>query len=78
MAAGFGISTDTAGEHRFRLGARNGEAFAVSEGHSSRTAAHNGIASVQQNASVAEIVELDCSLRARSRAIQSGHEHCQG
>ena len=59
MAARFEIDTDKAGEHRFRLKAGNGEAIAVSECHSLRSAAHNDIASVQQNAPVAEIVELD-------------------
>ncbi|SJN13442.1 hypothetical protein FM113_17850 [Leucobacter sp. 7(1)] len=59
MAARFEIYTDKAGESRFRLKAANGEVIAVSEGYSSRSAAKNGIASVQKNAPVAEIVELD-------------------
>ncbi|MBL3700003.1 YegP family protein [Leucobacter luti] len=59
MAARFEIYTDKAGESRFRLKAANGEVIAVSEGYSSRSAAKNGIASVQKNAPIAEIVELD-------------------
>ncbi|TDP93483.1 hypothetical protein EDF62_1463 [Leucobacter luti] len=59
MAARFEIYTDKAGESRFRLKAANGEIIATSEGYSSRSAAKNGIASVQKNAPIAEIVELD-------------------
>lgn len=59
MAAKFEIYTDKAGESRFRLKAANGEIIAVSEGYSSRGAAHKGIASVQKNAPIAEIVEVD-------------------
>lgn len=59
MAARFEIFTDKAGESRFRLKAANGEIIASSEGYSSRAAAKNGIASVQKNAPIAEIVELD-------------------
>lgn len=59
MAARFEIYTDKAGEARFRLKAANGEVIAVSEGYSSLAAAKNGVASVQKNAPIAEIVELD-------------------
>ncbi|MCT8335655.1 YegP family protein [Leptospira sp. 85282-16] len=55
MAAKFEIYKDKAGEFRFRLKASNGEIIASSEGYSSKQACENGIASVKNNASSAEI-----------------------
>lgn len=59
MAGKFEIWTDAKGEHRFHLKAANGEVIATSEGYVSRSGARNGIASVQANASGADVVELD-------------------
>lgn len=47
------------GEYRFHLKAGNGEVIATSEGYTSKASAKNGIASVQNDAPGAEIVELD-------------------
>ena len=41
---------DKAGEHRFRLKAKNGEIIAVSEGYRSKASCENGIDSVRKNA----------------------------
>jgi uncharacterized protein YegP (UPF0339 family) len=59
MAGKFEIWTDAKGEYRFHLTAGNGEVIATSEGYASKAGAKNGIASVQQNAPGAEVVELD-------------------
>ncbi|WP_337003001.1 MULTISPECIES: YegP family protein [unclassified Microbacterium] len=59
MAGKFELYTDKSGEYRFRLKAGNGEAIAVSEGYSSKSAALNGIDSVRRNAADAEVVEAD-------------------
>ncbi len=59
MAGKFELYKDKAGEYRFRLKAANGETIATSEGYASKSGAKNGIASVQKNASTAEVVELD-------------------
>ena len=52
----FEIYTDKAGEHRFRLKARNGQIIAVSEGYTTRKACDNGIASVQKNSVDAPVI----------------------
>lgn len=54
----FEVYIDKAGEHRFRLTARNGEAIAASEGYSSKGSCLNGIESVKKNAD-SEVVEED-------------------
>lgn len=46
----FEMYLDKAGEHRFRLKARNGEIIAVSEGYRSKASCENGIESVRKNA----------------------------
>ena len=53
----FELYTDKAGEFRFRLKATNGEIIAASEGYQAKESCENGIASVRENAPVAEIVE---------------------
>ena len=53
----FEMYQDKAGEYRFRLKARNGEIIGTSEGYAAKTSCRNGIASVQKNASEADIVE---------------------
>ena len=58
MAAKFEIYKDKKGEFRFRLKAANGETIATSEGYKSKASCKNGIASVQKNAPVAEVVEI--------------------
>lgn len=58
MAAKFEITKDKAGKFRFRLKAPNGEIIAVSEAYESKASATNGIASVQKNAPIAEVVDL--------------------
>ena len=53
----FELYTDKAGEFRFRLKATNGEIIAASEGYKAKESCENGIASVRENAPVAEMVE---------------------
>ena len=53
----FGMYVDNAGEFRFRLKATNGEIIAASEGCAAKESCENGIASVRENAPVAEMVE---------------------
>ena len=53
----FELYTDKAGEFRFRLKATNGEIIAASEGYKAKESCKNGIASVRENAPVAEMVE---------------------
>jgi len=50
MAGKFELYKDKAGEYRFRLKAGNGEIIGQSEGYKAKSAALNGIASVQKNA----------------------------
>lgn len=57
--AQFEVYRDPKGEYRWRLRATNGHAIANGgEGYTTKTAAKEGIASVQKNAPAAEIVEL--------------------
>ena len=53
----FEMYVDKAGEFRFRLKATNGEIIAASEGYKAKESCENGIASVRENAPVAEMVE---------------------
>ena len=53
----FELYVDNAGEFRFRLKATNGEIIAASEGYKAKESCENGIASVRENAPVAEVVE---------------------
>ena len=53
----FEMYVDNAGEFRFRLKATNGEIIAASEGYKAEESCENGVASVRENAPVAEIVE---------------------
>ncbi|MFJ4998024.1 YegP family protein [Microbacterium sp. NPDC088619] len=59
MAGKFELYTDSAGGHRFRLKAGNGEVIASSESYTTRSAAKNGIESIKTNAPGATVVELD-------------------
>ena len=58
MAGKFELTKDKAGKFRFRLKAGNGEIIAVSEAYESKSAAKNGIESVQKNAAGASVVDL--------------------
>ena len=55
----FEIYKDAAGKFRFRLKAPNGEVIAVGEAYESKDGCKNGIESVQKNAPIAEIVEVE-------------------
>ena len=55
----FEIYSDSAGEFRFRLKAKNGECIATSEGYKSKSACLNGIESVRENAPDAEIFYVE-------------------
>ena len=48
---------DKAGEFRFRLKARNGQAILASEGYKAKSSCLNGIESVRKNAVDAEVVD---------------------
>ena len=52
----FEVYTDKAGEFRFRLTATNGQTIAVSEGYTTHANCLNGVESVKNNASDAEVV----------------------
>jgi uncharacterized protein len=58
VAGKFEIYTDKGGKFRFRLKAGNGEIIAVGEAYESKASAKNGIASVQENAAGATVVDL--------------------
>ncbi|NNM48178.1 YegP family protein [Knoellia koreensis] len=58
MAGKFELYQDKAGKWRFRLKAGNGQTIAVGEAYESKTAAQNGIESVQKNAPGAAVVEV--------------------
>lgn len=55
----FEVYTDASGKFRFRLKAPNGEIIAASEAYESKDGCKNGIESVQKNAPIAEIVEVE-------------------
>lgn len=53
----FEVYTDKAGEHRFRLKARNGQIILASEGYTSKDGCMNGIESVKENSQMDERFE---------------------
>ncbi|CAN5527825.1 YegP family protein [soil metagenome] len=55
MAGKFELYKDKAGKFRFRLKAGNGQIIAVSEAYEAKSAAENGIKSVQANAAGAKV-----------------------
>ena len=55
----FEIYSDSAGEFRFRLKAKNGEVIAASEGYKSKASCLNGIESVRKNAPDADIFYVE-------------------
>jgi len=57
MPAKFSIYKDKKGEFRFRLKAANGEIIATGESYPDKAACKKGIASIQKNAPIAEIVD---------------------
>lgn len=59
MAPKFEMYSDKAGKCRWRLKAANGEVIATSEAYESESSCKNGIASVKNNAPIAEIVMVD-------------------
>lgn len=59
MAAKFELWIDKGGDYRFHLKAGNGEVIASSQGYASKAGALGGIASVQENAPSAPVVELE-------------------
>lgn len=61
MAGKFEVYLDKAGKFRFRLKASNGQVIATGEAYESKAACLKGVASVQKNASDAQVVEMDAS-----------------
>ncbi|CCH76844.1 conserved hypothetical protein [Nostocoides japonicum T1-X7] len=59
MAGTFEVYKDKAGKYRFRLKASNGQVIAVGEAYESKASAMNGVASVQNNAPGAKVVETE-------------------
>ncbi|TQC41401.1 DUF1508 domain-containing protein [Rhodococcus sp. WS4] len=58
MTAKFELFKDAAGKFRFHLKAANGEIIAASQGHTSKAAAQNGIASIKDNPASAPTEDL--------------------
>ena len=67
MPAKFQVYKDKKGEFRFRLLATNGQTIATGESYPTKTACLKGIASIQKNAPVAEIVEEDAEKKAAEK-----------
>ena len=67
MPAKFTIYKDKKGEFRFRLLATNGQTIATGESYPTKAACLKGIASIQKNAPVAEIVEVDAEKKAAEK-----------
>lgn len=59
MPAQFEVYKDAKGEFRFRYKAANGQIVAQGQGYSSKAACLNGIKSIQENASGADVVEVE-------------------
>ncbi len=59
MPAQFEVYKDAKGEFRFRYKAANGQIVAQGQGYSSKAACMNGIKSIQENASGADVVEVE-------------------
>ncbi|MCK6517945.1 DUF1508 domain-containing protein [Myxococcota bacterium] len=59
MPAKFEVYKDAKGEFRFRYKAANGQIVAQGQGYSSKAACMNGIKSIQENASGADVVEVE-------------------
>lgn len=57
MAGKFELYKDAGGKFRFRLKASNGQVVATGEAYESKSAAQDGIASVQRAADGASIVD---------------------
>lgn len=57
MAAKFVLKKDASGKFRFNLLSGNGQVIATSETYETRSAAMNGIESVQRNAPEAETAD---------------------
>lgn len=58
MAGKFEVFQDKQQKFRFRLKAGNGEIIAVGEAYESKAGALNGIESIKNNASGAQVVDL--------------------
>ena len=59
MPAKFEVYKDAKGEFRFCYKAANGQIVAQGQGYSSKAACLNGIKSIQENASGADVVEVE-------------------
>jgi uncharacterized protein YegP (UPF0339 family) len=68
VAAKFEIFVDRQKRYRFRLKATNGEIIAVGEAYETKASCLKGIKSIQKNAPIAEIVELDETRKKASKA----------
>jgi uncharacterized protein YegP (UPF0339 family) len=68
MAAKFEIFIDRKKQYRFHLKASNGEIIAASEAYETRTACFKGIKSIQKNAPVAQIIDLEEAAKKAAKA----------
>ena len=75
MAGKFELYKDNAGEFRFRLKAANGQNILSSEGYSSRSAAENGIKSVQSNCGDDECFERKQSSGGKHYFVLKARNH---
>jgi uncharacterized protein YegP (UPF0339 family) len=66
MAAKFEIFADRRKQYRFHLKASNGEIIAASGAYETRAMCLKGIKSIQKNAPVAKIIDLEEAARAAS------------
>jgi hypothetical protein len=75
----FELYKDKRGEFRFRLTAKNGQNILASEGYNSKSAAKNGIASVQKNAGNADRYEKKTSESGKfSFSLKAGNNQVIG
>ena len=68
MASKFTIYKDKRGEFRFNLKAANGEIIAVGESYPDKKSVLKGIASIQKNAPIAQIVDDTAEKAAPKKA----------
>jgi len=68
MASKFTIYKDKAGQFRFNLKAANGEIIAVGESYPDKKSVLKGIASIQKNAPIAQIVDDTAGKEAPKKA----------
>lgn len=72
MAGTFELYTDSGGEFRFRLNARNGQVIATSEGYTTRANAIKGVISVIEDSFGAKVVDLSSATESGGEVLAPG------